>query len=208
MTIETPQNDALQDSTLDERQLLERAKSDPKAVSLLYRQHYTAIYGYVYRRIGHTHDTHDIVADVFVAMVRYLPGFRWTGVPFRCWLLKLSTSQINRWIRRKRFSRLWQSFDVTRHLVVTPTDRSQELLEPVRIAIFALPIAIQTVLTLHYFEGLSVDVIAQIMNCRPGTVKSRLSRGRDLLRKTLSQLEARISYERQPIGRLSEEFDG
>jgi RNA polymerase sigma-70 factor (ECF subfamily) len=70
-----------------------------------------------------------------------------------------------------------------------------------RKALLALPLAIQTVLTLHYFEDLSVDAISEMMGCRPGTVKSRLSRGRELLRQTLTQTEEK-SNERRPSRNL------
>ena len=38
---------------------------------------------------------------------------------------------------------------------------------------------------LHYYEGYSTGEIAQLLGCRPGTVRSRLSRAREKLRKLL-----------------------
>ncbi len=180
------------------------AKSDPKAISVLYRQHYGAIYRYVNRRVGDVHDTNDIVAEVFMSMVRYLPRFRWTGAPFRCWLLVLSTTQISRWIRKRRFSTLWRSSDSFGNLICDPNAVVDERLELVRRALLAMPLAIQTVLTLHYFEDLPVDSIAEMMNCRPGTVKSRLSRGRELLRLKLTKPEEK-TVEQRTDRRLLEE---
>ncbi|MEQ1829664.1 MAG: sigma factor, partial [Pirellula sp.] len=75
-----------------EEELIEAAKGSADALTALYRLHYAAIYGYVLRRVGKADDTHDIVSDVFVNMVRYLPRFRWTGAPFRSWLLRLANS--------------------------------------------------------------------------------------------------------------------
>ncbi len=201
LTIESSYNSDLKFDELAEREIVSMAKLDPSAVSYLYRQHYGAIHRYVNRRIGNAHDTNDIVAEVFMSMVRYLPRFRWTGVPFRCWLLVLTTTQINRWIRKRRFSSLWRSIDLSEPLMTEPPDKVDERLEPMRIALLALPLAFQTVLTLHYFEDLSVDAIAEIMNCRPGTVKSRLSRGRELLRQKFTNPEEN-SDERRPIGNL------
>ena len=183
------------------------AKTDPLAISHLYRQHYGAIFRYVNRRVGNSHDTNDIVAEVFMSMVRYLPRFRWTGAPFRCWLLALTTTQINRWIRKRRFSSLWRSVESSEQLMTNPPDFVDERLEPMRFALLALPLAFQTVLTLHYFEDLSIDAIAEIMNCRPGTVKSRLSRGRELLRRKFTNQEVKNSDERQPIGSVLKKFE-
>ena len=75
-----------------------------------------------------------------------------------------------------------------------------------RRAILALPLSIQTALTLHYFEDLSIDAIATIMNCRPGTVKSRLSRGRELLRIKLTPKQENSNDER-PLRSLLEKSE-
>ena len=141
-----------------------------------------------------------------MSMVRYLPRFRWTGAPFRCWLLVLTTTQINRWIRKRRFSNLWRSIDFSELLITEPTDIVDERLEIMQFALLALPLALQTVLTLHYFEELSIDAIAKIMNCRPGTVKSRLSRSRELLRQKFTNFE-KNSDEQRPIGSLLRKFE-
>jgi RNA polymerase sigma-70 factor (ECF subfamily) len=75
-----------------------------------------------------------------------------------------------------------------------------------RIALLALPLAIQTVLTLHYFEDLTIDAIAEIMHCRPGTVKSRLSRGRELLRRKVAVAQENPN-EQRPVGSLLKKFE-
>jgi RNA polymerase sigma-70 factor, ECF subfamily len=196
LTIETKNTIALKLEELSEYEVVTLAKQDPLAISYLYRQHYGAIHRYVNRRIGNADDTNDIVAEVFMSMVRYLPRFRWTGAPFRCWLLVLTTTQINRWIRKKRFSNLWRSVESTEQLMANPTVKEDERVEPMRKALLALPLTFQTVLTLHYFEDLSVDAIAEIMNCRPGTVKSRMSRGRELLRQKYTQHEGNTDEQR------------
>jgi RNA polymerase sigma-70 factor, ECF subfamily len=42
------------------------------------------------------------------------------------------------------------------------------------------------VVTLHHLQGLPVEEIARVMHCSVGTVKSRLSRARDALRRKLA----------------------
>lgn len=48
------------------------------------------------------------------------------------------------------------------------------------------PLETQIVLELFYWEGLSIDEVARVVEIPPGTVKSRLHRGRELLREVLS----------------------
>ena len=51
--------------------------------------------------------------------------------------------------------------------------------------LFSLPPEDRAVIHLHYYEGYSTNEIAQLLGCRPGTVRSRLSRAREKLRKLL-----------------------
>lgn len=190
---------------LDERQLIEAAKADARALAVLYRQHYAAVFGYVQRRIGNSHDTNDIVSDVFISMVHALSRFRWNNVPFRCWLLRLATTQIGRWVRKRKFSRLWQPF--REDLASSPESKihNNEQTDLVRKSMLALPDRFQTVLALHYFEDLSIVEISKVLECRPGTVKSRLSRGRDLLRKKLELLDRVENQDEQRTIRVAPE---
>ena len=61
--------------------------------------------------------------------------------------------------------------------------------EEVRRAIESLPQKVRTVITLHYFEGLSVAEIADRMRIPVGTVKWQLSDGRKRLRGELSAMD-------------------
>ena len=51
--------------------------------------------------------------------------------------------------------------------------------------LFSLPPEDRMVIHLHYYEGYSTDEIARIVGQRPGTVRSRLSRARQRLKKLM-----------------------
>jgi RNA polymerase sigma-70 factor (ECF subfamily) len=57
-------------------------------------------------------------------------------------------------------------------------------------ALQALPIDFQIAIELHYWEDMSVAEIARVLEVAPGTVKSRLHRGRELLREKIHQVAA------------------
>lgn len=171
-----------------ERDLIERAKRDPRAFAALYRQHYTAIAGYVYRRIGNVHTTEDLVAETFMTAMRALPRYRCRGAPIRAWFYRIATNTVNRWIRRGRY-RSGKSLDecspCDTAVVASVTD-DQAGLEHARTALLSLKPKHQAVLALHYLEAMSVDEVAAVIGCRVGTVKSRLSRAREALRERLT----------------------
>lgn len=165
----------------EERSLVERAKSDPEALAMLYRKFQPRIAAYVFRRIGRSHETEDIVADVFLGMVKGLMKYRDGDTPFVAWLYRIATNEINRSLRKRRVRTFFGlSIDLP-----TRSQESNDDGEDLRRALTKLPIVFQTVLALYYLEELSIEEIAVVTNCPTGTVKSRLARGRNSLRTLL-----------------------
>ncbi len=177
---------AVLSSLEDEREQVERAKRDPKAFAGQYRMHCRAVAGYVYRRIGDEHATEDIVSEVFLAALRHLPRYRHRGVPIRYWLYRIATNVVNRWVRRRR-SGLTVDVGVDLDQRIAASDNGDRVAtrEIAQRAMLRLSPKHQTVLSLHYLEGLSVEEVAAVVGCRIGTVKSRLSRAREALRQRL-----------------------
>ena len=66
-------------------------------------------------------------------------------------------------------------------------------------AIAQLKPKIKSTIVLHYIEGYGVDEIAKILKVPAGTVKSRLSKGRQLLKTTLISME--VCYEQAEFTR-------
>jgi len=135
----------------DERELIERAKSEPAALALLYRLHYPAIALHVGRRVGSVPDVDDLVAETFLAMVRYLPRFRWTSVPLRAWLYRLATNQVNRWAKRRRKWAM-QRFNEGMTSRDDAINSPKKDVERLRLAMLTLAPRYQSVLSLHYME--------------------------------------------------------
>ncbi len=177
---------AVLSSMEDERAQVERAKKDPRAFASLYRMHCRAVAGYVYRRTGDAHATEDIVSEVFLAALRHLPRYRHRGVPIRYWLYRIATNVVNRWVRRRRNGlTVDAAVDLDEHAATSDNGEHAATREIAQQAMLRLSPKHQTVLSLHYLEGLSVEEVAAVVGCRIGTVKSRLSRAREALRYRL-----------------------
>ena len=61
----------------------------------------------------------------------------------------------------------------------------------VRAALLQIAPRYQAVIALHYFERIDLEQIANTLGVKLGTVKSRLSRGREALRRKLEKLGVR-----------------
>ncbi len=162
--------------------LVRSARTDPAAFEALYWRHQRAIWRYLRHRTGESHAADDLAAEVFLDLLRSLPGFRSSGIGVRGWLYRVATRKAARWSKRKRAV---ESFDDATHATAAAETGSNEALERVRVALNGLPQRCQAVLVLHHLEGLGIEEIATSLGVRAGTVKSRLARGREELRRRL-----------------------
>ncbi len=164
----------------------EGAGCEREAVAQLYRRHSQAIARYIHRRVGDAHLTEDLVADVFTIAVQALPRYRDRGLPVQAWLYRIATNRVNRWARRERKRALKQ---LDGELVESRTSppMSEISREQARAALLTLAPKHQSVLALHYLEGMPIEQVAQAIGCRVGTVKSRLARGREAMRRRLQR---------------------
>jgi RNA polymerase sigma-70 factor, ECF subfamily len=139
------------------------------------------------------HDAQDVVQDALVRAMRYIGGLR--GDSARAWLLQIVRHTCYSWLKDNRPAErtLFDDADDAWHDITAPAaDEPQAVAlrnaDRVQIneAIAALPIAFREVLVLRELEDLSYGEIARIADIPVGTVMSRLSRARSLMRQSLT----------------------
>ncbi len=172
----------------DEAALVERARQDRRAFAPLYLSHYPAIVAHIHRRVGDSHASQDIAAETFIRAMNGIGRYQQRGLSFRHWLLRIALNEINRHLHRasrrrshERGSAMEKGDRESPHAAVV-----SERVDRIQCALLTLSTDHQTVIALHYFESLSVEDLARVLGCRPGTVKSRLSRARERLAVALA----------------------
>lgn len=101
---------------------------------------------------------------------------------FETWLIRILINQCKTFYRRRPPEPAELTEDI-------PQVSSEET--PLLEALMVLPRKQRVTLELHYIEGYSVAETARILRLPEGTVKWRLKRGRELLKKALNREEAR-----------------
>lgn len=86
---------------VDERVLVDRARTDPDAFADLYRAHVDRVYRFAWRRLGSREAAEDVVAVTFEKAWRALPEFRWKDGGFPAWLLRIAANQVTDHIRKE-----------------------------------------------------------------------------------------------------------
>jgi RNA polymerase sigma factor (sigma-70 family) len=143
----------------------------------------------------------DAAQEAFIRAYRGMPRFR-LGSPFRPWLLRIVTNEAHRRVAStQRQNRLVLELAGSVQGLGYPPGIGRsvesevlagELREQLHRAIDELSETDKLVLAYRFVLDLSEVEMATAMNCRPGTVKSRLSRALNRLRSALAVREPEL----------------
>ena len=141
------------------------------------------VYRLAYARTGSRTDAEDVVQEVFVKLLRSRPVFR-DQAHCRAWLLRVAANcagDLHRSPWRRRAVPLEEAGQVA-----APEPPEEQGMEA---AILTLPEDYRVVVHLYYYEELSTAEIAKVLGKRKGTIRTRLSRARAMLREDLQKGE-------------------
>lgn len=191
-------------SIREDRDLVERFKrGDQSAFNRLVEKHSTKAYQIAYGVVASREDAEEVTQDVFVRIHRALAKFR-GDAEFTTWMYRIAMNLARnkyRW-NKSRGSQRNVSIDAPlpgsdeedgRHIDLPETDlspdeRSQvdEIEKQALEELYKLPELYREALVLRNVKELSYEEIASLLGCKLGTVKSRIARARDELRKRLA----------------------
>jgi RNA polymerase sigma-70 factor (ECF subfamily) len=153
------------------------------------REHGNRVYRLAYRLTGNAHDAEDLTQDVFVRVFRSLADY--TPGTFEGWLHRITTNLFLDRMRRQqkiRFDALPEDTERLAGREASPEAVYAEahLDADIEAALAALPPDFRAAVVLCDIEQLSYEEIAQTLGVKLGTVRSRISRGRAMLRAALA----------------------
>ena len=172
--------------------LIQKFKNDdPSVFGELVLKYQDRIYNLCRYMLGNVQDAEDAAQEVFIKAFRNLEYFE-TKSPFYTWLYRIG---INTCLDcRKKSSCRHDSFHVNIDSLLhepasghSPEKQylSSELTEALQSALLSLPPKLRSIIILKEIEDLSYEEISQILKISMGTVKSRISRAPEQLRKIL-----------------------
>ena len=186
--------------TSDADLIIQLRQDDLEALGVLFDRYYKQIFR---TASAITHDSavaEDITQDCFLRLHRYANRID-TSLPLAPWLYRVTVNLSYTWISRhkKRTVSLEAVVDYLKSPSRNAPDQVAEAMgvqNEVRDAIRALNFNQRVVVVLHYLNGLSLEDIAEILDCPVGTVKSRLYYARENLRHKLGNIygEPKIAH--------------
>lgn len=153
-------------------------------------QHSDRVYRLAYRLTGNRPDAEDLTQEVFVRVFRSLESY--TPGTFEGWLHRITTNIFLDQARRKqriRFDALSEERAARLSSQAPPPEAAYAARifdDDVERALATLPPDYRAAVVLCDVEGLSYEEIAEILGAKLGTVRSRIHRGRVMLREGLA----------------------
>lgn len=158
----------------------------------LVKRHKEKVRNIIYLTLNDRDSVDDIAQDVFITVYRSLRNFRFES-QFTTWLYRITVNKCKDHLRRKNIRRIVLPFKDTKEdpgYEISPESFNTK--EIVQHAISKLPDKMRIPLVLKDIEGFSYQEIAETIQCEIGTVKSRIFRAREGLKKILQPFEKEL----------------
>ena len=179
---------------LDENKLISRASGgDPSAFNQLMGMHEKRMYAVALRMCSNREDAQDCLQEAMLRVYRAIGGFKGQS-SFGTWVYRITMNTCLDELRRKK-NKQNVSFDNLLDQGWSPADDSAspekkvmqiEMRKSISTSIQELPEDMRSAIIMRDIHGYSYDEIADILGVNVGTIKSRISRGREKLREKLS----------------------
>lgn len=173
---------------------------DKAAFDTLVLRHKDKLYNLCYWFLGDGQEANDSAQEVFIKVFRSLRKFRFESA-FSTWLYRIAANTCKNRLKSSEFRQKTKRVRVDNPGKIEDGQYAEEIQDKtsspmielekkermmlIHKAIASLPTDQSTVVVLRDIEGLSYEEVANITGINSGTVKSRLSRARQQLRKKL-----------------------
>lgn len=177
----------------DDFSLIKRFIDGEEAVfAELVKRHKDKVRNIIYLTLTNSDLVDDIAQEVFITVYKNLKNFRFES-QFTTWIYRITINKCKDYLRKKNIRKIFLPInDDEEQPVFETVNEDSDIKQIVRNAIAALPDKLRIPIVLKDLEGFSYQEIAESMECEIGTVKSRIFRGREALKKMLQPLEKEL----------------
>lgn len=175
---------------------------DQSAFTALVEKYQKGVHALAWQKIGDFHIAQEITQDAFLRAYQKLGTLKNHNL-FSGWLYVIATRLCCEWLRKKRLP--MQSLETVDTKEVDQvaykryveeqreTDINEIRRELVRDLLKKLPESERTVMTLHYLGEMTCESISEFLGVSPNTIRSRLSRARNRLKKEETMIKENLS---------------
>lgn len=167
---------------------------DESVFKLLVNRHKEKVRNLIFVTLNSPDMIDDISQEVFISVFKKLDRFRFES-QFTTWLYRITINKCRDHLRKVKIRSILSPFSASEEELSYSSSNLHddiEIQEIVRKAVAQLPIKLRTPLILKDFEGLSYQEIAESIGVEVGTIKSRIFRAREALKKYLEPMKEEL----------------
>lgn len=181
----------MHDAGAEAELLLKAAKGDELAFLLLYERHRTPVFRFACRVLGSAPLAEDVTQECFLSVLRRPEAFRAERASLRTYLCAIARYLALKQLRKRGEETVVDDLTDGRPCEAEDSDPlrvvlQEEAADAVRRAVAALPPLQREAVVLFEYQEMSLAEIAAICEIDVGTVKSRLHRARERLKRILT----------------------
>lgn len=172
-------------------------KQSPKAQQQMLDRYGRDVFAQVVRIVSQTENAEEVYQDVFIKVFSHIGQFNGDRSSLRTWIMRIAYNEAISFLRRKSAPTVY--FDDYDRGIEKVSDEevdetlghaSQEAVQLIRTALQHLPPEERALVTMFYYEEMSIKEIAYVTESIPTTVASKLCRTRKKLCKIIKMLRA------------------
>ncbi len=185
--------------SMESRLALLARKGDSRAFAELVNLYADKLYQLAFRLTGNRQEAEDVVQETFLRVYKHLDRYDET-LKFSTWIYRIASNLCIDRLRKRRnvYSLDAQSGeheDLDGYSMLPGDERTpesevllSETQQMVHRAIESLPLKYRTVVVLRYLQDLSLQEIAEVLDVPVTTVKTRVHRAREYMRRKIAPL--------------------
>ena len=172
-------------------------KQSPKAQRKALECYGNEVFAQVTRMLPATEDAEEVYQDVFVKVFKNIEKYDAEKSSLRTWISRITYNEAITWLRHKRQAVIYFEDREGRAEQLSDAEVEETLGHPnsetvqlIRAALKHLPPEERAIITMFYYEEMSLKEIAYVTESIPTTVASKLSRTRKKICKIIKMLQS------------------
>lgn len=157
--------------------------NDNEIFSQAYDRYADMMYRIAYLHTGNAAESEDILQEVFINLLYNAPRFA-DDEHKKAWLIRVTTNKCRDYLKSSRR----KDMSLNEEILTNSSVEGDKILD-IQSKIIGLKDKYKTVVYLFYYEDYSVKQISSCLKVSESTVKMRLKRAREILKKELSDYE-------------------
>ncbi len=174
-------------------------EGDLKAFNTIIDNFQKKIFSFVYRLLGNYDDSADLTQEVFIKFYNNISSFREES-SLQTWLFRIASNEVKNFWKSRKSKQNQKTISINENeqndegqemqiadKSISPRDSASEnqLISNLESQMRLLNPEFREILILRFKEELSYEEIAEVLGINAGTVKSRIARGREELKKLM-----------------------